>query len=203
MIDIFKFIVLFLYKTIISNPGKLIFGTISIMLWHFAGTVPDVKESLVVIDSLHINHNYQYVYGTTIDNKIVYKLYNSETPKKLANNRIELSNYNDANVVLWILFAIFGVVSTFIIVASLTNDRECSWDWDESFDYALSWFTKCYEEEKGIYYYYAFGKLLEKSPYHNDKLSIGSLRSLRMAPDYEPKKEKRDKIISKILEIKI
>jgi len=46
------------------------------------------------------------------------------------------------------------------------------WDWEESFDYALEWFTKTYKEGDE-YYYYAFGKLLEKSRRHDDGISTG------------------------------
>lgn len=62
MINILKFIVLYLYKTIINNPWKLIFTAIAITSFTFADTFADTKKTLIVSDSLNLNHTYQYVY---------------------------------------------------------------------------------------------------------------------------------------------
>lgn len=205
MINIIKFIVLFLYKSIRNNLVKVTLATISFILWTFAGTIPDEKSTITVVDSMHIDGNCQYIYRSVEENKIVYKIYNSDKPKIVTNSKIELSHYNEMNVGLWILFAISTFI-LFILLLILVADgsRDYAWEWDDSFDYALSWFTKCHMDEKTKrYHYYAFGKLLETSSRSDETVSIGSLRKLKMRPSYEPKTEKRDRLIENILKAKV
>jgi len=200
MINILKFIVLYLYKTIINNPWKLIFTAITITSFTFADTFSDSKRTLVISDSLNLNHTYQYVYQDVNGGDIEYKIHNSDKPLKVSDGKIELLKYNDINIVVWVIFGISLLISVILNVLAITNsDVDSEWDWNESFDYALEWFTKTYKEGDE-YYYYAFGKLLEKSRRHDDGTSsVGSLRKLKKRPNYEPVEKKRDRLIENIL----
>ena len=134
-----------------------------------------------------------------IDGKdIKYSIHNSNKPLEVINGKLELSNYNMANGVLWIAFGVLCLIAVILHIAAISKEAECVWDWDDSFNYALEWFTKCYKEGDE-YYYYAFGKLLEKSNYYKESITTGSLRRLKMRPNYEPTEEKRDRLIKKIL----
>jgi len=198
---IIKFILAYLYKIIISNPWKLIFITTSIILWNFAGTIPNTSSTLTMLDSTHLDQSYQYIYKTIKDDKVVYNIYQSNVPLELPEGKLIISEYSSINVVLWILFVVSAIILCMLLLSSIYDD-DSSWDFGEAFDYALSWFTRCYRDEKNgdyKYIYYAFGKLMLTSRYPNDKPNIRSLRSLRMLPDYEPKQEKRNKTIEKIL----
>lgn len=196
---IIKFIAAYLYKILISNPWKLIFITSSIILWNFAGTVPNTVSTLTMLDSTHLDQSYQYIYKTIKDKKIVYEVYQSDVPLRLYEGKLAVSEYSGANVILWALFVVSVIILCVLLFFSIDDD-DAKWGFDNAFNYALSWFTKCYRDEKDDkYIYYAFGKLLLMSRYPNDKPRIKSLRYLRMLPDYEPKQEKRNKTIEKIL----
>jgi hypothetical protein len=166
-------------------------------VWTFAGTIPNTKRTLIISDSLHLNHTYQYVYQDVDGNKIKYNIHNSDNPINIVDGKLEISRYNESNYALWIAFGVLLLISSILNVMAIKNEDDCKWDWNESFDYALEWFVKCYKED--VYYYYAFGKLLKKSSHGDEEVSIGSLRKLRMKPDYEPKKEKRNRLIENIL----
>jgi len=73
------------------------------------------------------------------------------------------------------------------------NDDDCSWELDDCFDWALSWFVKC-DIQNDEYYYHAFGKLLSKRDIlTNDGIYVSSIRKLKMKPNYISKDEQRNK----------
>lgn len=190
--DFIKFLILFIYKFVIVNPGRFICIALASIFWSFAGTFSESKVVLNVVDSAVINKDYLYTYTTISDNKVVYDIYQSKSPAKLINSNIEYNKYSDTNIIFWVLFCIS-------IVALLIFMSNESWDYDVAFDFALSWFIKC-DLEDSSYIYYAFGKLITKqnrSISHN-YMQVGSIRYLKMLPDYESIKEKRERLLNKI-----
>lgn len=96
---------------IINNPWKLIFTAIAITSFTFADTFADTKKTLIVSDSLNLNHTYQYVYQEANGGDIEYKIHNSDKPLKVSDGKIELSKYNVVNVVFWVIFGISLLIS--------------------------------------------------------------------------------------------
>jgi len=192
--NIIKFCLLYLYKLIILNPWKLAFMILSWITWTFAGTMPDNKKTISVADSLHIDGNYQYIYRNIKKNQsnIDYDIISSPTPLKVVNSKIELSEYNEINSILWAAFLI-SIIVLFILLVLSKNDDDCSWELDDCFDWALSWFVKC-DIQNDEYYYHAFGKLLSKRDIlTNDGIYVSSIRKLKMKPNYISKDEQRNK----------
>ena len=167
----------------------------------------------------YIDNGYQYIYKEIDNNQIKYLIYNSDHPIKLVEGKIIVSRHNDLNDILYAGLILCSVVLIVIIVLSSLEEK-LGLKLDKSFDYALSWFIKCEfmktEEIVGFqgistgvsyYYYHAFGKLVYRRSVQGDQgaagssyiPSIGSLRKLKMQPDFLPKREIRDSLIKKIL----
>lgn len=194
----FKFSILFLYKLIITNPCKLIFIFLSCFFWVKAGTYPDVKSTLPVVDSLKSDGNFLYVYKTIKNDKINYDIWESNVPVKLVNSAIIYDDYNDKNVLCWAGFACCLIITIVILSISISNS-DIAWNFSKSFNWALSWFVKA-DMVDDYYIQYVFGKMVSKQMHLNsvEYLNINNLRNLRSLPDYESVNEKRDRTLKKI-----
>jgi hypothetical protein len=167
--------------------------TLAYVFWHFAGTYPDTKVSLGVVDSSIVNKQYLYTYETVSDNKVRYEIYQSDKPIKLVNSNIEYMKYNDTNIVFWV---VFGIAIIVLIIAFITDDD--GWEANKAFDHALAWFTRCEIEQGQTYIYYAFGKLITKTSYKVNYVNVGNIRTLKMSPNYEPLEYQRDRKLNKM-----
>lgn len=201
-----KFLLFYLYKIIISSPWKIAFIIISLVSFRFAGSFADSKEELNIIDSLHLNNEYQYVYTNISDNKLEYKIYTSPQPTKLQSGKIVYYSYNVANVFLWFLFGISTVILICVLIVGI-HDEDAGWNFGVAFSYALTWFVRCDRSEDGnTFSYHAFGKLVAEETggrYRADvsyvARNIRSYRELKMLPKYVNIKEEREKRLKTIL----
>lgn len=194
----FKFSILFLYKLIITNPWKLIFIFLSCFFWTKAGTYPDVKTAIPVVDSLKSDGNFLYVYRIVENDKINYDIWKSDKPAKLVNSTIIYDKYNDKNVLYWVGF-VCCLIITIVILGMAISDSDAAWNFSKSFNWTLSWFVKT--DIVGEYYIqYVFGKMVSKQMHLNsvEYLNINNLRNLRALPDYESVSEKRERSLKKI-----
>ena len=193
--DLFKFTILYLYKLIISNLFKISLIVIAFVLWKYAGTLPSSKENLLIVDSLHVDNQYQYMYKKADENEIKYFIYNSDHPIKLSSGKITILKENEFNTLLYIALIIDLVILVGIMFAiklmyesegnqwaESSGVKNISWSTNEAFDYALSWFVECEvipADKSGpipmggnFYYYYAFGKLVSTSTILKDHFSV-------------------------------
>jgi len=189
-----EYIFNYLKNLIKENPGKLILLFLFIVFYNFSGTFEDTIKEYQIIDNYEIKGE-KFI---TLENDNEITLIN-EKKIDLDNYKIEGdliidSEYNDLNVLFWLLTVLFAFI--FIILTFSDNERWC-------FSYIRRKTIKEMirsEEEGGFYYYYVFGKLIQKSTNviaYNDFIYF-DVDNLKVLPDYTPKKELREKRLKEL-----
>jgi hypothetical protein len=199
-----KFTLTFLLELIKTNIVKTIFLIVAIIGFHYAGTFPDSIETYNVVAETKVENTYIYVYETISDNKVKYNnIWQEGKPFTVKDGVIKLPSYNDFNVLFWILF---GVPVVVLVIAAFVGigDDDIGWGLEDAWKEAFSTLIYC-EEENGIYYYFALGRLISKrdrqiSTYYNAcrELSIDGFRSLYRCPKYQTKTQRRETLLNKI-----
>ena len=189
-----EYIFNYLKNLIKENPGKLILLFLFIVFYNFSGTFEDTIKEYQIIDNYEIKGE-KFI---TLENDNEITLIN-EKKIDLDNYKIEGdliidSEYNDLNVLFWLLTVLFAFI--FIILTFSDNEGWC-------FSYIRRKTIKEMirsEEEGGFYYYYVFGKLIQKSTNviaYNDFIYF-DVDNLKVLPDYTPKKELREKRLKEL-----
>jgi hypothetical protein len=73
MFNYLKFIFVFLFELVKSNPIKLSLIVVSIILFSFAGTIPDSHDKYNIVAETKVDSTYIYIYEVISDNKIKYE----------------------------------------------------------------------------------------------------------------------------------
>lgn len=200
-----KLILDFIFNFILNNRIKTLFVILSTILFNYAGSIPDKEKEFFIIKSIDIGDKYKnryvYIYETSFSSEIKMEIINFETPQELINNKLNLLEYNELNVVLWVLFVVSSLL--FIIPSFMYSDDYLNWDekriWRDSLKSTI------YSElENDIYYYMSFGRLIHKS----EKLlnpesvmrntDINSLSDIKSMPKFKTKSLKRESILKQI-----
>lgn len=200
-----KLILNFLFNFIINNRIKTLFAILSVILFNYAGDIPEIEKELFIVKSLDLGDKYKnryvYIYENSISSEIKMELINFETPQELVNNKLIYSKYNDLNVLLWALFVISSLF--FIIPSFMYSDDDINWELKDVWYGSLK--STIYSElEDGLYYYMSFGRLIYKS----EKLltpelvmrnsGINSLSDIKSMPKFKTKSLKRESVLKQI-----
>jgi hypothetical protein len=199
-----KFTLTFLLELIKTNIVKTIFLITAIIGFHYAGTFPDSIDTYKIVAETKVENTYIYVYKTISDNKVKYdNIWQEGKPLVVKDGVIKLPSYNDFNVFLWAIFGISVVVLVITVFVGIGDDY-IGWGLEDAWEEAFSTLIYC-EEENGIYYYFALGRLISKkdrqiSTYYNAcrELSIGGFRDLYRCPKYKTKTQRRETLLNKI-----
>lgn len=128
-----KLILNFLFNFIINNRIKTLFVILSTILFNYAGSIPDIQKELFIIKSLDLGDKYKnryaYIYETSMSSEIKMEVINFEKPQELVNNRIIYTEYNELNIVLWVLFGISTLL--FIIPSFMYSDYDVNWELED------------------------------------------------------------------------
>lgn len=198
-----KFTLTFLFELIKTNIVKTIFIIGAITAFMFAGTFKDDVDSYDVAGVVKVDNNYVYVCRTIHDNKIKYENVWDVKEIPIKDGKINVSSYSFANGLLWVIFSILTIL---LIVSTIIgqNDDDIGWELEDCWIEAFATLIYC-EEESGIYYYFALGRLISKrdrqiSTYYNAcrELSIGGFRDLYRCPKYQTKTQRRETLLNKI-----
>jgi hypothetical protein len=200
-----KLILDFLFNFILNNRIKTLFVILSVILFNYAGSIPDTQKELFIIKSLDLGDKYKnrytYIYENSMSSEIKMEIINFETPQELVNSKLNYSEYNELNVLLLVLFGISSLL--FIIPSFMYSDDDVNWGlksvWYESLKSTI------YSElEDGIYYYMSFGRLIHKSEklLHPESVmrnsGINSLSDIKSMPKFKTKSLKRESILKQI-----
>lgn len=204
MFKYLKFIFVFLFELVKSNPIKLIFVVAAITFFSFAGTIPDSHDKYEIVGQTKVENTYIYIYKTISDNKIKYEnIWSEGKPADIKNGVITLTSYHGGNYVLWGLFTILTIVLIVAFFIGL-NDDDIGWELEDSWDEAFCTLVYC-EEENGFFYYFALGRLISKRDKQvnrryriTNELHIGGFRDLYRCPKYQTKTQKRETLLNKI-----
>jgi len=204
MFNYLKFIFVFLFELVKSNPIKLSLIVVSIILFSFAGTIPDSHDKYNIVAETKVENTYIYIYEVISDNKIKYEnIWSEGKPIEVKNGVITLVSYHGGNYALWAFFVIIVIVLIVAFFIGLSDD-DIGWDFEDVWESAFSSLIYC-EEENSVFYYFALGRLIGKrnnqiSRHYNaaTELKIGGFRDLYRCPKYQTKKQKRETLLNNI-----
>jgi hypothetical protein len=204
MFNYLKFIFVFLFELVKNNPIKLSLIVASIILFSFAGTIPDSHYKYNIVAETKVDSTYIYIYEVISDNKIKYEnIWSEGKPIEVKNGVITLVSYHGGNYALWAIFFIIVIILIVVFFIGLDDD-DIGWDFEDVWESAFCSLIYC-EEENGVFYYFALGRLIEKrnnqiSRHYNAnrELKIGGFRDLYRCPKYQTKKQKRETLLKNI-----
>jgi len=108
--------------------------------------------------------------------------------------------YNDANIVFWVLFLLSAL---FIIIPIFANDSDMEYEMDDVYSLTLSYFVTC-DFIDGEYVYHTDNKIIGKSNYQRndrniaDYYGIRSQRNLNNCPEYMSLQRARQNKLNKL-----
>lgn len=198
-----KLTINFLLNLILLNKFKVIFLIIALISYNYAEKFPDEGKEYLVLGQLEIDNKYDerflYITEKILGNDIKFEVLSFTEPQVINNNRLVQYEYNILNVLFWASFSIFIAI---VIITTLINDKDVGWDIDYVWSKTLKSLIYS-EEEDGVIYYMALGRLLHKSDKLKTastivRLGFNSLSDVRSLPKFQTKKSKRQSILEKI-----
>lgn len=148
-----KFLPLFILKLITYNIGLVIFSTLCILSFCYAGEFEDDKYEKEVVDNGQVNNEYYYVLIS--GDELQLKIFPEE--KAIVSNRIKYSSYSGINILLWVLFIILLIG---IILYLFSYD--CDFEYTNPLRDTV-WFFTHSEMDKGGIDYLLFDKFIRRS----------------------------------------
>jgi hypothetical protein len=120
----------------------------------------DVKRTHDIYKEIKLE-GYKYSYVTTEinDSKIEYDIESFNKKPKIIGQKIITYHYNDANILIWILFI---TCFLFVIVPIFTNDDDIEYEMDLVYSVTLSYFVSC-DFIDNQYVYHTDKKIIGKS----------------------------------------
>lgn len=200
----FKFFSVLILDLIKSNPVKCICIILSIITWQFAGTYEDSKYEVTVDQHIDISGTHLYISSDMENNKIKYEMKQFEDEQELVDNNLVWYEYSGFNIFFWVLFVVSLLIWTIsTIVGWFNGDDDSGWELEDSVKEAISSIMYC-EEENGIYYYMALGRLIGKRDHQIRRghvrydFGINSLRDILFCPKFQTKTQKRENLLGEI-----
>ena len=203
MMKYLKFTFVFLFELIKSNIVKTLMICLALLCFKYAGTFPDSVDEYDVAAQVKVDNNYVYICRSISENKVQYEnIWDSkEVPVK--DGKIYIKSYNGFNIALWICFGILTIIVTILTLIGI-NDDDIGWELEDAWKEAFGTLIYC-EEENGIFYYFALGRLIEKRDRQISRnygicseLRISGFRELYRCPKYQTKSQKRETLLNKI-----
>lgn len=194
-----KYLLNLIRSLIFKNPIKISFLIASITTFHFAGSFQNSTKKIEVVSQVKRGNEHVY----TVVNKGTsdgYDVYVSDKEERIIDGCLIDEDYNDLNVLFWILFGILTiifVVTTFI--GMINDDDDVSWEFEKCKELAAQSLLYC-ELENDVFYYMALGRLIQKSNTQLDpyRIKCYSLDYIKKCPKFSTKTQKRNNLLDKI-----
>jgi hypothetical protein len=151
---------LFLFNFIRINKVKSIAIGLLFIIAPVLNSLEDVKRTHDIYKEIKLE-GYKYSYVTTEinDSKIEYDIESFNKKPKIIGQKIITYHYNDANILIWILFI---TCFLFVIVPIFTNDDDIEYEMDLVYSVTLSYFVSC-DFIDNQYVYHTDKKIIGKS----------------------------------------
>jgi hypothetical protein len=192
-----------IWQLIIKNPIKIVAMILAIISYNYAGSFKSGTYKESIVKEFNDGGNWVYIARST-NNSSGYEVMVSQSKEKLVDNCIVLEDYDDRNVLLWILFGLTSLVFVISTIIGLANDDgDIGWDLNRCQERYINNFIYC-ELEGDTFYYMAFGRLIGKSKTQlksrsiADSFYIHTLSDLKKCPKFSTKNQKRNNILDKL-----
>jgi len=200
-----KLVFNFIKYLIIENPIKLLMVVASIVVFNFVGTVPGENEYYNIVSQVKDGNTYVYVVNSHSTSDNGYEVYISDKPEVVKNGQLQVWNYNDVNILLYILGSILTTIVLIATILGLANDDDdIGWEFVSCYLRGITTLIYC-ELEGDTYYYMIMGRLIEK---RKDQIRFTSnlakeFRIFNMSdvfrlPKFSTKTQKRNNILDKL-----
>ena len=194
-----KLILNFIKYLIIENPIKLIMIVASVIAFNFAGTIKGGYEYYNIVSQVKDGNTYVYVTNSKSESNNGYEVYTSDKPEVIKNGQIQVWDYNDANVLLYIIGSILTLIVLIVTIVGLVNDDDdIGWNIESCYQRSISTLIYC-ESEGDTYYYMIMGRLIDKRKdqirYTSNvarEMRIYNMSDVFRLPKFSTKTQKRD-----------
>jgi len=192
-----------IWRLIITNPLKISALILSIISYNYAGSFKNGTYKEPVVAEFNDNSTWVYLVRNE-SNSTGYDVMTSPSKEKIVDNCLILEDYDDRNILLWVLFSVstlFFVVST--IVGWTSVDDDINWDLDNCQEIALNSLIYC-ELEDDTFYYMAFDRLIGQSKKQinprriADSFNIYSFSDLKKCPKFSTKTQRRNNLLDRL-----
>jgi hypothetical protein len=192
-----------IWQLIITNPIKIVALILAIISYNYAGSFKSGTYKQPIVKEFNDGGIWVYLARST-NNSSGYEVMTTQSKQKLVDNCLVLEDYDDRNVLLWILFGVtllVFVIST--IIGLLNGDDDIGWDLDSCQERSINNLIYC-ELEGDTFYYMAFGRLIGQSKHQlksrsiADSFRIHSLSDLKKCPKFSTKTQKRNNLLDKL-----
>jgi len=188
---------------ILKNPIKTVMSIVAIITFNYAGTFPGEWQYYDLVSVAKDGNTYVYVIESQgSDNN--YELYTSNKKEVIKNNQLRQWNYNDVNILLYIVFGILTLIIIFGTFLGLVNDDDdIGWEFNTCYEKSVKDIIYC-ELEDGVFYYMALGRLIGKSKTQIasrricDHFNVYSLTDIRRCPKFSTKSQNRNNLLDKL-----
>ena len=200
-----KLILNFIKYLIIENPIKLIMIVVSVIVFNFAGTIKGGYEYYNIVSQVKDGNTYVYVTNSKSEGNNGYEVFTSDKPEVIKNGQLQVWDYNDANVLLYIIGSILTLIVLIVTIVGLVNDDDdIGWDIESCYQRSISTLVYC-ELEGDTYYYMIMGRLIDKRKdqirYTSNvarEMRIYNMSDVFRLPKFSTKTQKRDNLLDKL-----
>jgi hypothetical protein len=192
-----------IWQLIIKNPIKIVAMILAIISYNYAGSFKSGTYKEPIVKEFNDGGIWVYIARSTT-NSSRYEVMTAQSKQKLVDNCLVLEDYDDRNVLLWILFGVTSLVFVISTIIGLANgDDDIGWDLDSCQERSINNLIYC-ELEGDTFYYMAFGRLIGQSKTQinprriADSFNIYTLSDLKKCPKFSTKTQKRNNLLDKL-----
>ena len=197
-----KFTLLYILNFIKKNPIKMIATVLIFVVSPFLNSLKNVRNQDKIDYQYQKDGKYFYITQTISNNEFSYEVQTFEKQPQIKNGDIISYSYNDANILIWIVFVVLCI---FPIVGIFASDDEINFDLEKVFQATISNYITC-ELEEGIYYYFYEDRFLGKSdrPLHGEykhiarAFRISNMTNIKSCPVWKTKTQKRTRKLEEL-----
>jgi len=192
-----------IWQLITTNPIKIVALILTIISYNYAGSFKNGTYKEPIVKEFNDGGIWVYI-ARSNNNSSGYEVMTTQSKQKLVDNCLVLEDYDDRNVLLWILFGLTSLVFVISTIIGLVNhDDDIGWDLDSCQEISINNLIYC-ELEGDTFYYMAFGRLIGQSKTQlksrsiADSFYIHTLSDLKKCPKFSTKTQKRNNLLDKL-----
>ena len=183
-----------------NNLAMFILLVISVVLWFFAGTIPDWSNERKLISHSEAGGTHFYITEKIQANRVEFELLYFNKPQPVKGDILITTEYHGGNIALWFFFGLS--VLCFILGCWMTS-ADGEWKLEEAREGALLSVITCHLED-GKFLYLCNGKLLgsrdEQIRRENimKEFRVRRWRDLGTLPEFQTKEQKRNSKLKRL-----